>query len=375
MRNRILLAIARIFLVALIACAALRARPAGSSEVVTAALNGLAITLDAKTGGILGLAASGPGKMLEATPETAGIIELVCRQQKQTDLRRPRDFRRSAKISRAAGRVTMHWDDLGASHATTASSGRVAATVTLEAAADGRSVIAACRVDNQSDGMVAQVLFPDLAGFVPFGGVGQTNFRTGGNLFSPFVNLRPSPPEQLAGNPTIYRSSSGNYYGRMRGRWMDLGSLAGGLSLFSKCWGLDPPMTVWLHLWDTNRRLRMMLVHDVKLARRALGERPVRAHAARFRLGQGHRALPPMGANEGPAALANAGPRAEGDGLPHRLPLSRPAARSARRRLHLPRSATVGPREQRARPGRDEPVVRAGLLRRAAGAVLPAPGR
>jgi hypothetical protein len=257
----------RFLFAVLVATTVSESRAVDSRDVVKATLNGFEITLDAKTGGILGLAAAGPGKMLEAPPETAGIIELACPDQKRPALRRASRFSPAAKITRTAQRVTIHWNDLGANRSATASSGPVAATVTLEAAADGRSVIAACRVENHSDATVTQVLFPDFVGFVPFGGAGQTQFRTGGNCFTPFVNLRPSPPEQLAGNPTIYRSSSGNYYGRMRGRWTDLGSLAGGLSLFSKQWGLDPPMTVWLHLWDTNQRLRVMFPHDVKLAR------------------------------------------------------------------------------------------------------------
>lgn len=238
-----------------------------SEEIVTATLNGLATTLDAKTGSILGLAYPGPGKMLQATPGAAGILDLACALPKQPALRRASRFSSGAKISQTADGVTIHWEDLGASQSSVALSGRVAATVTLAAAPDGRSVIAGCRVENQSDIPITQVLFPDLIGLVPFGGASQTQLRLGGTVMSPFLSLNASAPDQIVGNPAIAAYTSGGAYGPMIARWMDLGSLAGGFSLFPKRWGLDPPTTVMLHLWETNKKLRLMIPHSVKLAR------------------------------------------------------------------------------------------------------------
>ena len=49
-------------------------------------------------------------------------------------------------------------------------------------------------------------------------------------------------------------------------RWIDYGSLRGGLSLFSRQWGFQPPMVMMLHLWETNKKLRMVFPQAVTIA-------------------------------------------------------------------------------------------------------------
>jgi hypothetical protein len=268
MTNKAPAVMIRTLMAVFLAVPACDTRAAASSEqVITATLNGLEIALDAKTGSILGLTYPGPGKMLQATPEAAGILDVACPQQKHPALRRASRFSSGVRISRTTDRVAIHWEDVGASQPSVDPSGRVAAIVTLEAAPDGKSVILGCRIENQSDVPITQVLFPDLIGLAPFGGAGETQFRLAATVTAPFVNLRPSPPDQLVGNPAITTYTSGGYQGPMGGRWMDLGSLAGGFSLFPKRWGLDPPTTVMLHLWETNKRVRLMIPHSVKVAR------------------------------------------------------------------------------------------------------------
>jgi len=238
----------------------------GPGQVVTATINGLEIALDAKTGSILGLSYPGPGKMLQTTPDAGGILDLACPQGNHPALRRASRFSSGAKISQTASKVTIQWENVGTSEPSADATGPVAATVILEAAPDGRSMTASCRIENRSAVPITQVLFPDLIGLTPFGGTAETFFRTGCSVIAPFANLRPSPPEQLVGNPAVVTFLSGSSYGNMGGRWMDFGSLAGGLSLFPKCWWPEPDTKVLLHRWNTNDNLRWVIAHDVKLA-------------------------------------------------------------------------------------------------------------
>ena len=55
-------------------------------------------------------------------------------------------------------------------------------------------------------------------------------------------------------------------YSEMIVRWIDYGSLRGGLSLFSRQWGFQPPMVMMLHLWETNKKLRMVFPQAVTIA-------------------------------------------------------------------------------------------------------------
>ena len=147
---------------------------------MTAELNGLKIVLDERTGSILSLTYPGPGEMLRTTPEYASIVDLAYPLPQFEPLRLASRFSAGARITKAADGVTIHWDRLGASRTAFPVPGSVSATVTLKAAADKKSVLMACRIENHSGNAVRQVLFPDFLGLLPFAGPAQTEFRSGG---------------------------------------------------------------------------------------------------------------------------------------------------------------------------------------------------
>jgi hypothetical protein len=238
----------------------------GADRVVTATLNGLEIVLDGKTGGILSMNYPGPGKMLDTTSDAAGLVDVALPRNGQSKLRLATRFSTDARITKNADEVVVHWDALGASRPSAMAQGKVSATVTLKAAPDGRSVLLECRIDNRSGEVISQPIFPDLMGLVPFGGVDQTQFRLGGSVLRPFADLKTSPPGGLVGNRAIATYTSGSLFSPMVIRWMDLGSLAGGFSLFPRCWGSDAPTTVRLHLSEIDKKLRLMILHDARLA-------------------------------------------------------------------------------------------------------------
>jgi hypothetical protein len=273
----------------------------GAESEIEATLNGLHLTIDAKTGSIVGMSYPGVGKMLEASAEQASIIDLAYPIKELESLRLASRYSEGTKIQRTADSVTITWDRLGMSRKvdvsvqTTAGvklsydgksgtyswvpvpssaydmCGKVSATVAIKAAPDGKSVIMTCSLDNQSKNSVRQILFPDFYGLLPLAGTENTIFRSGGVTAKPFIQLKTPPrgcgfwPQDRGMNGIEY--TPGAYFGTslMITQWLDFGSLNGGFSLYRRGWGWEPgdsPWTtrgtVWLRQPETEQKLRMM---------------------------------------------------------------------------------------------------------------------
>ena len=147
--------------------------------VLRATLNGSEFTLDTRTGSILRMTAPAVGTVLETTADAASLVDLAYPVEQFEPLRLASRFSSDAKITLSKGEIKIYWGRLGASRATFAPAGMVSATVVLRAAADGRSIVMTCRIENRSKRPVRQVLFPDLLGLVPTGAAKDTQFRTG----------------------------------------------------------------------------------------------------------------------------------------------------------------------------------------------------
>lgn len=253
--------------VGLAATAALADGPGG--QAVIAKLNGLEITFDGPTGSIVRLKQPGPGVvMLETTAEAATLIDLAYPVPQFKPLRLASRFSSGAKIVKTDGQVTVRWDKLGSSRSFVKTPGNVSATVTLKAAPDGKSVILTCRVENQSENAVRQVLFPDFLGLAPFAGAAQTEFRTGEKAFKPFVHLaKPASDYFYAENSTFITFTSSGKESTMPGRWLSFGSQKSGFGLFPAQteWKTGP--TVFLQMWERLGKLRLMYNHYVQLGK------------------------------------------------------------------------------------------------------------
>ncbi len=247
----------------------------GESPAVAVNLNGLEIVLDAKTGGVLRLAHAGPGTILDAAPDAAGICELAVGVDKAAVPRLAPRFSSQAKLTKSADRVIVRWDRLGGDKPAPALTGSVAVTATFQAAPDGRSVAIQCAVENRSGKPVTQVLFPDLVGLLPTAGPEQTEFRSGGIGVKPFASLTPSAPDPFVGNPAVAAYTAAGLYSPMIIRWLDLGGLRGGLSLFERTWGLQPPMTVLVQLRTNDKKLRLAVAHSASIPSGATWQSPV----------------------------------------------------------------------------------------------------
>ena len=235
--------------------------------------------------------------MLEAEPPYAGNIDLAYPLEKFEPLRLASRYSHGARISSRKDSLTIEWTHLGASRQFNLP-GDVEAKVIWRAADDRQSIVLSAHVENHSPRAVRQVVFPDLAGLRPFAGTANTLFRTGGSVGTPFIDLAPNDAKQS--QPYMEESSSGSaaysgagLAGTMVTRWMDLGGLGGGLSLFSKRWGWQPQVAARLHLSEIDGSLRLMCVHDVEIPPGGTwdsGEFWLTPHRGGWRAGSNHTA-------------------------------------------------------------------------------------
>ena len=245
------------------------AQPPGA--VVKATLNGLEFVFDAESGSILRMAYPAIGILLQTTPDSAGLVDLAYPVKEFEPLRLASRFSKNAQITKARGMVTIHWAELGASRSFTHFKGKVSATVIFKEEADGKSISMSCKVENHSEHAVPQVVFPDFFGIVPFAGIEGTEFRTGGTAIKPFVDLVANDRDYFY---ALDASQRWFHYGDVFDRsnliikWMDIGSLHGGLSIFSKNWGVNLGYSegVFLKLSDISHKLRYMNTQNMEIA-------------------------------------------------------------------------------------------------------------
>ena len=253
--------------VALLAVLAVAAKPAAADGGrATADLNGLKMVIDEHTGAILRLDYPGVGTLLDCDPAEASVVDLAYPLPDFEPLRLAPRFSTGAQVTSSAGHLAIHWPALGASR-NRALKGTVSATVEFRAEPRGRDIVAVCEIHNDTDRPVPQVLFPDFSGLLPIAGPDHTIFKTGGFGSAPFRELKLSESDEFYAESNAFRAyKSGGMFSDMWMRWMDLGGLNGGISLFPRLWGWDARSSVLLHLGPTTGKLRLMCVQPVTIA-------------------------------------------------------------------------------------------------------------
>jgi hypothetical protein len=215
---------------------------AESSLAASVVLNGLKIEIDDDTGTLLRLSHPDTGVVLEASKERSSILTVSAPAPGFTALQlEPRLSK--ATISPAKDAVTLTWDALQANRSSKlgASDGNIRAEVTFRAAPDGKSVILRAQVRNLSQLGVSQILFPDLQGLRPFDKPERMELRMALGAVNPFADgVRPEGRATFYPHGMWREYPSDAQYQRNALRWMDYGSLKGGISLFEKQWLTDP---------------------------------------------------------------------------------------------------------------------------------------
>jgi hypothetical protein len=240
--------------------------PTAVSSGVAVQLNGLSILLDENSGAILKLSYPGPGTLLETDAQEAGLVDLAYPIEQFEPLRLAARHSQGAVIEQGPDQCVIRLGKLGPSRGNFTVEGEVAAVVTWRADPDGHSLILSCDIENHSPRSVRQVLFPDLRGLVPVAGVDHTILKSCGFGSAPFRELLVSNVDQwYAVNNSTIEHKSGGMFASMWTRWLDLGGLNGGVSLFPRRWGWDPQTTTLLQLRQATGKLRLMCVHPVEI--------------------------------------------------------------------------------------------------------------
>lgn len=228
----------------------------------TVVLNGLHVTLDTRTGAIRRLEYPGPGMLLDADADEAGLVDVAYPLEAFEPLRLSATRGSGAKIELEPDRVVIRIARLGPSRPNFPIEGEVSATVTIRAHPDGRSLLLSCEIENYSPRPLRQIVFPDLRGLLPVAGPDHTIFKTCGFGSAPFRELIvPEADQWYAINSSTVEHKSGGMFHSMWARWMDLGGLNGGFSLFPLRWGWDTQTGVTLQLRQGTQRLRLLCTH------------------------------------------------------------------------------------------------------------------
>lgn len=222
------------------------------------ALNGMEIDFDDKTGALFALSHPHLGEILKEDPARAGLISLDF----PGGVFDPRSA--PATIVQNEQATTISWRF---SRAAT-SKGDVETEVAIRPASDGKSVILSCRVANRSDQPVARVQFPDFRGLRPFGGRDEMELRFALGVVNPFAG-----PARPAGRapyypPFVWHSFPAEPIYQMNTlRWLDLGTVAGGVSVFQRKWIEEPRPAILTRRSEADADdLRMVWQHDQAIA-------------------------------------------------------------------------------------------------------------
>lgn len=237
------------------------------NKTVNISLNGLELAIDEDSGCITRMSYSGPGVMLESEPGQGGLVDTAYPIETFEALRLASRYSSGAVVQKTQSGVTIQIPKLGANRSWFTSDGDVSVNITLTALPDGRSISMSCQIENKSKKPVKQVVFPDFNGLIPFSGVDQTIFKTCGFGSAPFRELQVSEVDQwYAVNNSQVEHASGGMFDSMWLRWMDLGGLKGGFSLFPKRWGWDPKTKTILQMSQASKKIRLMSLHPVEIA-------------------------------------------------------------------------------------------------------------
>jgi hypothetical protein len=229
-------------------------------------LNGLQITLDPNNGSITKLLYPDTGTILQASSTTAGLV--TTSSPTYITAQFGSQYSLATIAQQDANTYTITWSNLSSNRNGVSTGGNIQAAVTIKAAPDGRSVILSCHINNNSTVSLSQVLFPDFAGLRPFDSPENMELRLAMGVINPFGG-----PVHDAGRAPFYPMVLWNQY-QQAGmyhmntlRWMDFGSLKGGLSVFQKQWLTEPRPAILTHRDETDpNSLRTAWQHTPSIA-------------------------------------------------------------------------------------------------------------
>jgi hypothetical protein len=224
----------------------------------TATLNGLHITFDSQSGNITRLSYPDIGGILDSNNENAGIVRISYVAENGQMVEWSPQSAEKVEITQTKDQVKIQWHNFGKGK-TDINEGQIGATVTFKLSPESNSVIMQCNIDNQSKKILKQVIFPDFRGITAFGGKNETQLTTSLLTSKPFVQLVPDTPVEYTSGGLVPADSS------MGLRWLEIGSLKGGLSIFPKKWGWDSRAKLRQSLSSATGKLELGFINDVEI--------------------------------------------------------------------------------------------------------------
>lgn len=243
------------------------------SAQVNIDLNGLRIGIHEHTGGIVSMEHESMGRFL-ADDGGGWLFDLACPVEEYVPLR--------SSISNSQAQIIKITDGVEIQYASLKLSrdidtgGDIRAVVKITAAKDGQSVVMNCLLENNSKIPVRQIIFPDIRGLKPFDGRDNVRLKMARGEVFPFL-LSPrqehTAPFYAIKTGWNHYPAKGFSYGPNCLRWLDFGSLKGGLSIYQKRWREGERPDIRTYMSDqAPRSLRLCWEHYEKIGELAAVE-------------------------------------------------------------------------------------------------------
>ena len=230
--------------------------------------NALRISLDDAHGSLRALEYPPVGTLLSAGAEAAGLLTVSIPLPEFPGLQLETSGA-AARIEAEDDYAAIRWEQLqfNRPELTSRLGGAVTAEARIEPAPDGRSIILTATVHNQTEHPTSQILFPDLRGLRPHGDRELMELRMALGAVNPFAGpVRPEGRSPFYA-PVLWREFPAAAQYQMNAlRWMDLGSLDGGFSLFERRWIEEPRPNILTHRNEADGDdLRIAWQHQIAL--------------------------------------------------------------------------------------------------------------
>ncbi|MHB1483769.1 MAG: hypothetical protein ACYCYI_03810 [Saccharofermentanales bacterium] len=236
-------------------------------------INNNKFVFDSLTGGILSLQTTNGVKLIDTDRKTAGLIDLAYPLDNFGPLRLATPYSVVKNIETNENSVVIEYSSLGPSRDDAGYEGTVSAKITLSAHEDGKSVVFEAQIENHTDKLIPQILFPDFKGLVPVSGYENTWFRRGGVKIRPFLEIGKNHYNGVNNfwrgcwwehfGPRVMYGFGSWWGGTSLGRWAHYGSLKAGIGVYDEGWYPDIEHSVYIRICeDKPERARMCFTRE-----------------------------------------------------------------------------------------------------------------
>jgi hypothetical protein len=196
-------------------------------DPLTLATPGGRVRVDRATGAVVGIRVDEPDLELVGEPGRRGLLRLAAPIPEVKGHFLETGVHGAPTVERLGDGMRLRYANLPTPHRTLP----IDVEIDLAPEEDGLAIRA--RVRNGWDQPIPQVIFPQLFGLAPIGGVEETRVQLGRGRMHPLKELAMRPDDTTFFEPSLYRYYSYGL-GPFNMKWLDYGSARGGLTIFSR---------------------------------------------------------------------------------------------------------------------------------------------